>query len=160
MKAKPTKWRGISYRSRTEARWVVFFEQLGIRFEYEKEHFHLANGLMYLPDFWLPDQDCWFEVKGTNPSVHDQEKIVGLAKYTNKRVILAIGGPSFKNKLEAADPQAQDWKNSMWVRCPDHGIQISDHSEFCLCGLYTKQDKWEDYFWSVLAAVEKQFRSR
>jgi hypothetical protein len=38
---------------RLEARWAVFFDALGIRYEYEKE-FDLAC-THYLPDFWLLD---------------------------------------------------------------------------------------------------------
>ena len=55
IKAIETIYNGRRYRSRLEARWAVFFDSLGIRFEYEPEGFVLSNGMAYLPDFFLPD---------------------------------------------------------------------------------------------------------
>lgn len=54
MIAIETEYRGYRFRSRLEARWAVFFDALGIVWEYEFEGFHLDNGSQYLPDFWLP----------------------------------------------------------------------------------------------------------
>jgi hypothetical protein len=49
-----TVYRGCRFRSRLEARWAVFFDALGLRWEYEKEGFELPSGERYLPDFWIP----------------------------------------------------------------------------------------------------------
>ena len=45
-----TKYNGYTFRSRQEARWAVFFDYLGVEYEYEKEGFDLPCGY-YLPDF-------------------------------------------------------------------------------------------------------------
>lgn len=90
LKAIDTEYKGFLFRSRLEARWAVFFEHLGIPWEYEKEGYDL-NGLYYLPDFWLPEQQCWFEVKGARPTVEEQEKAARLAQYSGHDVILAFG---------------------------------------------------------------------
>lgn len=68
MDIKPieTVYRGYRFRSRLEARWAVFFDAAGIPFEYEKEGFDVG-GRWYLPDFWLPEQRCWIEIKGEQP---------------------------------------------------------------------------------------------
>lgn len=63
MKAIDTKYKGYKFRSRLEARWAVFFDQMGIPWEYEVEGFDL-DGLRYLPDFWLPLHEVWVEIKG------------------------------------------------------------------------------------------------
>jgi len=55
MQAIQTQYKGYRFRSRLEARWAVFFDALGIKFEYEPEGFVLKNGKRYLPDFYLPD---------------------------------------------------------------------------------------------------------
>ncbi len=60
--ALPTTYRGTTFRSRLEARWAVFFDTLGIRWEYEPEGFALPSG-NYLPDFRLPGLDMFVEVK-------------------------------------------------------------------------------------------------
>lgn len=70
MKAIETKYKGYRFRSRLEARWAVFFDACGARWEYEPEGFVLDNGQSYLPDFLLHDVegrvggDLYVEVKG------------------------------------------------------------------------------------------------
>jgi hypothetical protein len=41
MQAIETAYNGYRFRSRLEARWAVFFDALGIRYQYEKEGFDL-----------------------------------------------------------------------------------------------------------------------
>lgn len=56
IKAIETVYRGYKYRSRLEARWAVFFDTLGIKYEYEKEGYDLGEAGWYLPDFFLGDR--------------------------------------------------------------------------------------------------------
>lgn len=51
MKAIETYYNGYRFRSRLEARWAVFFDTLGVKYEYEPEGFVLDDGTWYLPDF-------------------------------------------------------------------------------------------------------------
>lgn len=74
MKAITTVYKGWRFRSRTEARWAVFFDALGIKWEYEPEGFEMSDGTRYLPDFWLPDWGMWVEVKGGFPT--EREKLL------------------------------------------------------------------------------------
>lgn len=64
MDIKPieTKYNGFKFRSRLEARWAIFFDAIGLKYEYEVEGFEM-NGIRYLPDFYLPNLDRWFEIK-------------------------------------------------------------------------------------------------
>jgi hypothetical protein len=62
LKAIETHYNGYRFRSRLEARWAVFLDTLGVPYQYEPQGFDLG-GLAYLPDFWLPDQRCWLEIK-------------------------------------------------------------------------------------------------
>ena len=63
-----TIYNGYRFRSRLEARWAVFFDAMGIDYEYECEGYEIdfADGstLSYLPDFWLPEYSLHAEVKG------------------------------------------------------------------------------------------------
>lgn len=61
-KTIPTFYNATTFRSRLEARWAVFFDQLGVRWFYEHEGFELPSG-RYVPDFWLPEQECFVEIK-------------------------------------------------------------------------------------------------
>ena len=74
MKIIETSYKGYKFRSRLEARWAVFFDTCGVKWEYEPEGFDLGNGIWYLPDFLLNDVytkyvsgtpiNLWVEVKG------------------------------------------------------------------------------------------------
>ena len=64
MQAIETRYSGILFRSRLEARWALYFDLLGIEWLYEMEGFKLESGEIYLPDFYLPPPlDIFCEVK-------------------------------------------------------------------------------------------------
>ena len=63
MEAIGTIYKNVRFRSRLEARWAVFFDNYGLKWEYEPETFKLKNGILYCPDFYLPDLKCYAEVK-------------------------------------------------------------------------------------------------
>lgn len=80
-----TFYNGYRFRSRLEARWAVFFDALGVEYEYEPEGFVLPSGKHYLPDFRVKcygkrgdctDKpfDLWIEVKG-KMTQEDADKI-------------------------------------------------------------------------------------
>ncbi len=85
-----TRFDNYAFRSRLEARWACFFKALGLAYDYELEGFDL-DGLWYLPDFWLPELDCWIELKGQPPLRPEEEKASLLAQGTRKRVYLFWG---------------------------------------------------------------------
>jgi hypothetical protein len=64
LKAIETSYAGCRFRSRLEARWAVFFDELNIPWEYELQGYTVGDGRNYLPDFWLPNPGIWVEVKG------------------------------------------------------------------------------------------------
>lgn len=96
IRAIETEYNGYRFRSRTEARWAVFFDVVGIEYEYEKEGYELPSG-RYLPDFWLPNVDAWFEVKGGRPTEAEILLGVDLWRATGKDVWLSTGAPSVNN---------------------------------------------------------------
>ena len=63
VRAIETEYKGYRFRSRLEARWAVFFDAIGVKWEYEPEGLRLSDGSFYLPDFYLIDFHCYFEVK-------------------------------------------------------------------------------------------------
>ena len=58
-----TIYNGYKFRSRLEARWAVFFDAMGIKYEYEPEGIEV-NDCKYLPDFYFPELELFGEVKG------------------------------------------------------------------------------------------------
>lgn len=74
-KIKPieTEYNGYKFRSRLEARWAVFFDAIGLKYEYEVEGFEM-DGNRYLPDFYIPSVNRWFEIKAKPLSVSELKK--------------------------------------------------------------------------------------
>lgn len=82
MKAIETVYDGYRFRSRLEARWACFFKTLGIEYEYEKEGYDL-DGVWYLPDFWLPEQECFIEIKGQEPTEDEYGMVESLCWHSS-----------------------------------------------------------------------------
>lgn len=89
--AIPSKFNGIKFRSRLEARWAAFFQTMRAPWQYEPEGFRFFPGEMYLPDFLLPQANCWVEIKPSAPSTREKELCRMLCAATARRVILAYG---------------------------------------------------------------------
>lgn len=94
---KPTEFMGIMYRSRTEARWAVFFDRLAVKCEYELKRFKRADGRWYTPDFYIVDFDTFVEDKPENQMIILEEADKALALYEEKHarsVWHVMGSPS------------------------------------------------------------------
>ena len=50
MKIIETQYKGYLFRSRLEARWAVFFDAIGISWEYMPEAFELPDGKLFQPE--------------------------------------------------------------------------------------------------------------
>lgn len=75
-----TRYKGYRFRSRLEARWAVFFDNMGLRWRYEVEGFDLGERGWYLPDFYLPDWGCFVEIK---PDIPDDNTVMKMARLAN-----------------------------------------------------------------------------
>lgn len=132
MTIKPieTVYNGYRFRSRLEARWAVFFDTLGVKWEYEKEGYDL-DGVWYLPDFWLPDHLCWIEIKGQEPTRDEKEKVAALAMDTKKNAYLFYGEIPMPDSYGGMSPSNESaykfFAEGMcdmpywWCECPDCG---------------------------------------
>lgn len=120
-----TRYKGYRFRSRLEARWAVFFDALGIRWEYEKQGFDLGDGYTYLPDFWLPTIRVWFEVKGAILTREDREKVARLRCYSYP-VVVACGNigeeslTTFGTDLKDSSGGSSEWEDCDWCLCEEH----------------------------------------
>lgn len=92
MKAIETEYRRHRFRSRLEARWAVFFDWCGIRWQYEPEGYVLSDGARYLPDFFLPgftgERGLYVEVKRLDGDISKAIKFG-----TEAAPILILDGP-------------------------------------------------------------------
>lgn len=91
MDIKPieTVYNGYRFRSRLEARWAVFFDAAGIKYEYEPEGFELPDGTKYLPDFYFQDEDIYVEVKPIrNNATEEIMKALKIVSEYNKLLLV------------------------------------------------------------------------
>lgn len=96
IKAIETKYHGYRFRSRLEARWAIFFDTVGLEYQYEVEGFEM-DGIRYLPDFYIPSIDRWFEIKGKLLSVQEIKKCEEFCRRTDNENIkfsILIGAPA------------------------------------------------------------------
>lgn len=145
LKVIETRCDGHFFRSRLEARWATFFKALSIEYVYEPEGFDLGDAGWYLPDFWLPDQDSWVEIKPEHPSQAEESKASALATSSCKRVFI------FFNRMIAPDVNTNWYKNDsalmfhpeggadlhwLWCECPfcgSVGIEFDGRSDRLPC---------------------------
>lgn len=122
----PTRYAGRFFRSRTEARWAIFFDACGIPWQYEPEGFELSGGKLYLPDFWLPAFQAFFEVKGVIPTEEEREKCRDLSYITRRMVLLAEGQPEERFQIRIFIEGEED--EELWViardRCSEAGFYL------------------------------------
>jgi hypothetical protein len=132
IKPIPTRYAGRLFRSRLEARFAVFFNALGIDWDYEPEGFALKAG-WYLPDFYLPNLDggTWIEVKpwgkghyfgwGCGPALEDKrlDEFADL----NERFFVAHGLPDPNNSSGWFGYESPGLLNAAW-----------DPHYWCVCG--------------------------
>lgn len=119
LQAIETRYSGYRFRSRLEARWAVFFDCLGLPWEYEPEGFVLPNGKWYLPDFRVryPGQgrrfegtdgphDVWFEVKPSIDSISPDEWAKVEAFDSEHSLTILDGVPAERLYLTAREAKA------------------------------------------------------
>jgi len=82
IKAIETSYKSYRFRSRLEARWAVFFDEMGVQWEYEKEGYDLGEHGWYLPDFYLPATESFVEVKPKPTSFNPNQRIYLAGKFT------------------------------------------------------------------------------
>lgn len=175
LKAIETVYKGYKFRSRLEARWARFFDALDIRWEYEKEGYNLPGGVFeedffnnkvqviggyYLPDFWLPDLDCWIEIKGEEPTERERSLAMQLAIESEKHVHIFYGAIPMPvdGHMEPENDSALTYFPDgygmvdfpyHWCECPycgQIGLHWSGLADRIKCGCIAKKHG-KDYSW-------------
>ncbi len=80
-KAKRVIYKGIVFHSKLEARWAVIFDTFGIDWIYEPETLIRKWGdeeIYYRPDFYLPKNKVYVEVKPNDELLRKKESDIGL----------------------------------------------------------------------------------
>ncbi len=137
------RYDGHDFRSRLEARYAIFFRWVNIPYEYEPRVVHLRPGLNYLPDFWLPDQRMWLEVKGPSPNQAEMEKGRLLHKVTGQAVVIFAGNPGLANASMTYAERGESSTIPQWFRCRRCfrvDLNIARRTALCRC-----EARWRDF---------------
>jgi hypothetical protein len=97
----PTKYKGFEFRSRLEARWAIYFDKIGLKWDYEPEGYVLEDGTHYLPDFHIPYWG-YIEIK---PIGGVTEEAIKKCKMLSKKMPCAIfeGAPDSRAYMSFID---------------------------------------------------------
>lgn len=130
-----TRYAGCRFRSRLEARWAVFFDHLGIRWEYEPQGYSTPDG-PYLPDFLLHiEKPTLFEVKPEVELGNVDPRWGPASAAAGHRMVVAYGiprddelqpsrqpGDGLLNLVGSGDPGYPTWDNyHAFCTCPECG---------------------------------------
>ena len=96
LKPLPTRYNGITYRSRLEARWAIVWHGLGLRAIYEPDGFDI-DGEWYLPDFRIGDK--FIEIKPVVPELHLYERFARVVGHS----IFAVCGQPEQERFDVAN---------------------------------------------------------
>lgn len=112
IKSLNTKHSGYNFRSRLEARWAIYFEEMGWDdYLYEPQGFALENGDKYLPDFYLPNFKTFVEVKFDVLDEFDFDKARLLVKATRIPLIILDSDPGLRHFTQLFfDEEAEEVK--------------------------------------------------
>jgi hypothetical protein len=146
-----TEYKGYRFRSRLEARWAVFFDACGIKWEYEPEGFEVEfcktyidfpefDTCRYLPDFYFPDFDLYGEVKSKPFTEDEKEKMSYCIDYLNTPVsngLVLLGNIPRKELFDPyiAPYQTLGFKLVWWHEGVVGGfirLKISEKDDECL----------------------------
>jgi hypothetical protein len=132
IKAIPTIYNGIHFRSKLEADWARSLDGHGILWTYESESFDLDDAY-YLPDFILPQLNTILEVKGVMDGA-SLTKITRLQQAVKPRgwIVVVVGAPAGVD-LEICEacsawqfmPDKACRRCSAGTQRPDHGPPYS-----------------------------------
>ncbi len=126
--ALQTRYAGCHFRSRLEARWAVFFDALGVRWEYEGQGIQV-NGTPYLPDFYLRDINLFFEVKGDANLCPEDHGVPGFRVGDESYNIVVAAGDMRSHYLHAAGQGPGGWPEDPCYVKPAN----DDTYEWCRC---------------------------
>lgn len=132
IRALPTHYNGAQFRSRLEARWAVWLDQLKVNWTYEPDGF-TDGDISYLPDFYLHKGDSYVEIKPTAPSADEIAKGWLAVKATKRNLYFCVGMPPDSRQNGSVQimglhwarddgrPEAAGWTTSAtsaWTKCP------------------------------------------
>jgi hypothetical protein len=136
-----TSYKGYLFRSRLEARWAVFFDELGVEYQYEPDGYEFDDKTRYLPDFYLPRvstsasifEGLWVEVKARydfDPA--NIRKLKKLCNLTQQPGIIVSGDPMENVLLAEGQSDVADDGAAWWICGEARSYEASDPADYAI----------------------------
>lgn len=167
IRAIETRYAGTYFRSRLEARWAIWFDAMGIPWNYEIVGWSVGDA-RYLPDFELPSFGWHVEIK---PSAIPEAEAARLSRVfyaaRDSQTNLAVlqGYPAYGQYVlkVSDDPLQLAWAFADCRRCNGVSYVAHDESAWGNVGRHMCQDneKWPDVAGArIVGAYEKAMRAK
>lgn len=165
IKAIETEYDGHKFRSRLEARWAVFFNAIGLGYEYEIEGFEMDD-IKYLPDFYIPSLNRWFEIKGkplSEVEIIKCEEFCRRLDNENIKLSILLGSPNLcalrVGEFFGIVEYVWEWPSEKYTdnyrfQAPKELIEKEYYSRF-VKGLWVVPDKTEEEVGAAAAIAGK-----
>jgi hypothetical protein len=148
----PTTYNGVTYRSRLEAKWQVFFDELEFEASYEAEPVYGPDGdILYVPDFliysgikctdWTTKH--YIEIKPLPPNKEYISYLQSLPIPIEIDILVCVGLPDFRQPtgtwlMDIGPPQGKVLQNGFLLKqCPFcsqyRPMAINRQDEECEC---------------------------
>lgn len=134
---------GCLFRSFKEVQWAIFLETLDIPYQY-RERGLVINGEWYIPSFWLPEQDCFVEIRERKPTIKDlddenhvfQARELALQTGKDSYIICGDVSLSYDNTETYKEYSPTVWSYDRHTRCAIAMIEVSQDALVIMQRLY------------------------
>ena len=147
---KQTIFDGHAFRSRTEARFAVFFNEMNIEYKYEPHCYefplsshsvllptHPSKTIKYIPDFFMPTLQVFIEIKPHFPNTIECMKAFLLSKETGLPVFVCWDIKKMNMVAFFPDERIElNYTIKVCTSCNDCFITNNSRGA-CVCGLHT-----------------------
>lgn len=152
----PTVYRGVRFASTLEADWAATFDFFGWKWQYEPEGLQLEDGQWYRPDFYLPAQRVWCEVKGPhNERISKPASLQSSLDYDafdwESELVVVLRPP----EPSGVGGEAAQWENTaagqdiVIVLCPECGHHcFMDFEGIWSCRIHRREQPEPNKFWT------------
>jgi hypothetical protein len=147
-----TQYRNVWFASTLEADWAATFDALNWQWEYEPEAVRLPNGQAYRPDFRLPVQRVWAEVKGPHNERLDKAADLQAALTYDEwtwasDLVVVLRPPRVETAVWEGTQPGQDIVVAQCPECDRCGFM--DYNGLWSCRYHLRVQREPNKFWTV-----------
>lgn len=151
IRAIPTWYAGTRFASTLEADWAATFDAWGWHWQYEPVAIRLPSGEAHRPDFRLPTQTVWAEVKGPHneriSKTHELQAALGYDEWAFASDLVVVLRPPSRGET-ACWEGTQAGQDIVMVLCPEcDQYGFMDYAGYWTCRYHVRAVREPNKFW-------------